>query len=158
MREFFKGWRRNVGCVTLAMACVLASLWFRSLSRKDGIGICPSQTFDIILASNNGYFDCVFRSWAKPGIFAEYNAFHWFSVERQTGHISGVLPRIDRREFPHYRFADNSTVQVKSIEVYVPYPAPTTVLTLLSAFLILWRPRNLNSHSPDVKLNDATIA
>src|SRR4051812_32510505 len=27
MREFFKGWRRKIGVVTLAMACVFAALW-----------------------------------------------------------------------------------------------------------------------------------
>ncbi len=30
MREFFRGWRRKVGCVTLVMACGLMGLWIRS--------------------------------------------------------------------------------------------------------------------------------
>lgn len=30
MREFFRGWRRKMGCVTLVMACALMGLWLRS--------------------------------------------------------------------------------------------------------------------------------
>lgn len=32
MGDFFRGWRRKLGVVTLAMACVLASAWLRSFS------------------------------------------------------------------------------------------------------------------------------
>ena len=35
MGEFFKGWRRKVGCVTLVMACVFAAGWVRSLAIFD---------------------------------------------------------------------------------------------------------------------------
>lgn len=31
MRNFFNGWKRKVGCVTLLMASLLASLWITSL-------------------------------------------------------------------------------------------------------------------------------
>ena len=30
MREFFKGWRRKVGVVTLVLACVIIGLWCKS--------------------------------------------------------------------------------------------------------------------------------
>lgn len=32
MGDCFRGWRRKLGVVTLAMACVLASAWLRSFS------------------------------------------------------------------------------------------------------------------------------
>lgn len=32
MGDFFRGWRRKLGGITLAMACVLASAWVRSFS------------------------------------------------------------------------------------------------------------------------------
>lgn len=35
MREFFKGWRRKAGVVTLVMAMALTGMWVRSLSRDD---------------------------------------------------------------------------------------------------------------------------
>ena len=30
MREFFKGWKRKLGCVTLVTACLLMGMWIRS--------------------------------------------------------------------------------------------------------------------------------
>ena len=35
MREFFSGWKRKTGCLTLLMACVLAAGWVRSLTTED---------------------------------------------------------------------------------------------------------------------------
>ena len=35
MVEFFRGWRRKVGCVTLVVACLLTAAWFRSRSEMD---------------------------------------------------------------------------------------------------------------------------
>ena len=37
MREFFKGWRRKAGVVTLVTACVVAAGWVQSLSRENEI-------------------------------------------------------------------------------------------------------------------------
>ncbi|MDB5345631.1 MAG: hypothetical protein JWP89_4008 [Schlesneria sp.] len=35
MREFFRGWRRKTGCITLVMACVVTGLWVRTLFFSD---------------------------------------------------------------------------------------------------------------------------
>ena len=35
MGEFFNGWRRKTGCVTLVMACLLTDGWILSASRTD---------------------------------------------------------------------------------------------------------------------------
>jgi len=37
MREFFRGWKRKAGVVTLLMACVCMALWFKSYFRGDAI-------------------------------------------------------------------------------------------------------------------------
>ena len=39
MREFFRGWKRKVGVVALAMACVFMVGWFRSQSRFEYIDV-----------------------------------------------------------------------------------------------------------------------
>jgi hypothetical protein len=38
-REFFRGWRSKLGCITLAMACVLACGWVRSLTTYDNVNV-----------------------------------------------------------------------------------------------------------------------
>ena len=35
MREFIRGWRRKIGMLTLAMACVFMAVWIRSLFMLD---------------------------------------------------------------------------------------------------------------------------
>lgn len=35
MREFFRGWRRKAGCVTLLMACAVLGLWMRGRIYSD---------------------------------------------------------------------------------------------------------------------------
>ncbi len=37
MREFFRGWRRKTGCLTLMMACVFMAGWMRSLNHEDAV-------------------------------------------------------------------------------------------------------------------------
>jgi len=38
MLNFFHGWKRKAGCVTLVMACVFAAWWFRSQHVVDVVG------------------------------------------------------------------------------------------------------------------------
>lgn len=45
MGDFFHGWRRKTGCVTLTMACMLVSLWMRSLHTLDLVSF-PTGQYD----------------------------------------------------------------------------------------------------------------
>lgn len=45
MREFFKGWKRKLGCATLIMACVFAVGWMRSYTTTDLFGTRPGKSF-----------------------------------------------------------------------------------------------------------------
>ena len=47
MGEFFRGWRRKAGLVTLAMACLLATGWMRSY-------VAPSPPFSSWFESRDG--------------------------------------------------------------------------------------------------------
>lgn len=136
---YFDNWQRKVGCGLLALACAMSSLWIRSLWRKDGFEIIPGLNTDLIISSNDGYFDCKFRRFGQPDVFAEYNVAGWFSVERQRGNNEGVLPRIQARSFNHVAIVDGySTIfPSKSHELIVPYPATTVFVTMLSAVLLL---------------------
>lgn len=97
MREFFKGWRRTLGTVTLVLACVLLVGWVHSQSIRDEFLItdygCGSRYF---LRSHRGEIQDI-----------EYNSL---LREEQTSHRCS-------------------------------YALPTIPLTLLSAWLLLSRPR-----------------
>lgn len=51
MREFFKGWRRKVGLVTLVMALVFTGGWLRSRFFEDSV-IIPRSSSSWRVASN----------------------------------------------------------------------------------------------------------
>ena len=52
MQEFFKGWKRKVGCVTLVFVCAFTISWVRSLYRVDRfyLGATAAKEYDIALA------------------------------------------------------------------------------------------------------------
>ena len=47
MMEFFRGWRRKVGVVTLAMACVFMVGWVRSLPDWNISRTCPASKLSV---------------------------------------------------------------------------------------------------------------
>ena len=51
MRDYFQGWKRKAGIVTLAMACLLAAGWVRSTASSDYIRIFPVQFHGVLIVS-----------------------------------------------------------------------------------------------------------
>jgi hypothetical protein len=102
MREFFKGWRRKTGVVTLMLACVFMACWVRSQTTYDVLSVC-----DCSVLSYSG--DFCFDYYARPN-------------SHPTKWESGAISR--DMEF-----------------VGVPYSFVVLPLTLLSAYLLLSKPR-----------------
>ncbi|MBS0201251.1 MAG: hypothetical protein JSS49_00020 [Planctomycetes bacterium] len=147
MREFFKGWRRKVGCGLLVLACVVCGAWVRSLSIRDQILFLPRGNEFQMIASAAGTVrwgrislqstvferDDYLPVWRSMTLDQDESSDHFWSqriVEWRwncgefdfgagANYIGG--PRTVRWAFPYWSFA-----------------AP---LTILSATLILWKPR-----------------
>ena len=108
MGEFFNGWRRKVGLVTLVIACLLATGWVRSCRYYDLIWI-QDQNASYFVYSMDG---TVSVWWLSGRRFV--SSFGWVSSEitnweERGGHVS--------------------------------YWSLVLPLTLLSAWLILIKPR-----------------
>jgi hypothetical protein len=116
MREFFKGWRRKVGCVTLVVSLLLAGCWIRSFVIRDVVCI-PRKYALQIFSSSQGEI-----SWNRHDA-ASTLKFSWKSepIDRRTA-----------RRKAGFRF--NASIWS------TPYWPFTVPLTLLSAYLILWNP------------------
>ena len=123
MRSFFHGWRRKAGVVTLAVACALCTMWMRSLSIQD---VCVFQ----------------FGSTASD-VLSQRGMIYWH-VTRFEGELKYSFDRFYTAAFaaddelagPERRIWDDNE------EWYsLPYPLLVLPLTLLSAYLILWKPR-----------------
>ena len=63
MGEFFNGWNRKIGVLTLLLACVLMGWWVRSLRICDDVYFCREQ---ISLVSKSGAFFVFQRSDDDP--------------------------------------------------------------------------------------------
>lgn len=124
MRELFRGSRRKVGCVTLVLACVLMGMWMRSFFVIDAILSPIGGRQQTVISLRN---KITWSSWDLENHEAEYSgsAFHLAPELSQF-----IMEQIDaRRERPSFR------------QWIVPYWCIVLSLTLLSAYLILGKPR-----------------
>ena len=114
MREFFKGWRRKAGVILLVMACVVTAVWIRSSIVVDFMHFEIGDRFYVVV-SRRGVLAWDFGEY---GIDDQRAGFGWRTHEAPLD-------------------IGNNVVFSRS----VMYWTPAIVLTLLSAYLILWKPR-----------------
>jgi hypothetical protein len=71
MGDFFHGWRRKAGCVTLVAAMIFMSGWIRSLTRFDVINCPLGNNCAIALASWNDALS-IRIGWDNDDPWAEF--------------------------------------------------------------------------------------
>ena len=120
MREFFKGWRRKAGCFTLVIAFALACLWVRGVVAPKSVMFQIGQRNHWI-ETNNGRL-----VWGAADI------------------VEGLLE--DQRDMT--KFVNENYAPPKEGERRIFLHWPVLCLTLLSAYLILWKPRKSKSPNP----------
>jgi len=123
MREFFRGWKRKAGGVTLVMACAIFVVWMRSIMITDSLWIQTGKQFHQV-HSCRGFFMWETRdSTAAP-------KWKWYSYPSQSWEDVGSLTTIVR--------VDRSGGTKLAVIAYWPF---TVILSALSAWLLLWPPR-----------------
>ena len=151
MGEFFKGWRRKAGLVTLVMACLLTVGWMRSIAEFDcfcltGNSWLHVSWFNVTIQSAEGRLT-LFRDSPDYGIAAL-----WWSGENaktiEPYDPLGVAEGIHiewRRDWACFTFGAYHVLEGTELirtDVYdIPYWSLVLPLTLLSAWLILIKPR-----------------
>lgn len=135
MGEFFKPRRRKLGVLTLVMACVSAAGWVRSLTMHDEIQISHHERHQSIFNSRAGTIDWLTVEWHNT--FLPPGSFEWSSK------------RIDHRGPTVLWFKKVKGSMINNGKVLAstttgtsfPYWSVTFPLTLLSAYLLLSKPR-----------------
>jgi hypothetical protein len=143
MYEFFHGWRRRVGIVTLVMACCLMAGWVRNYVMCDVFSIHGGRSNLQRFVSVQG------RTW-------------WMDVQEQDGSLCTrwhqcshntniVICRPEdltwRRNFGGFELGEFPEVNIGSATyAIVPYWSLVVPLTLLSACLILCQPAKRVRH------------
>lgn len=147
MREFFKGRRRKVGVATLVLACALTGAWLRSLIIRDEITVHGNPRHTGV--SMDG-----FVTWSRFAPDGTEIELTWTAKEitpkvrnecRRHGtydwkwEYSGFLFGTMTTEL-HW-WSRGMTFTITEHYWQVPYWSLSVPLTLLSAYLILWQPR-----------------
>ena len=152
MGEFFHGWRKKMGVVTLVMALVLLGGWVRSKSMVDIFYAYDKQSM-FGLGSFAGRLT-FFRSdriqgnptpfWRKAPLH-RYHGFHTGAVQQydpMDGHATDW--RWDLYGF-HIGagVSTENPIGIRIEQCIVPYGFLVWPLTLISAILLLSKPRSL---------------
>ena len=137
MGEFFKGWRRKIGVVTLVMACVFAAGWIRSFTITDEIWTVTPNSVRYGIASWQGgveYSKLKYVAVLKP---------QW---GRAAQPIGGNSKRTTQSPWVfHGRIESNNGGPTHLHGLGVPYWSIVMPLTLLSAWLLFSKPRQSTS-------------
>ena len=138
MREFFKGWRRKAGLVTLAMAMLTATMWLRSELVTDiWTFTFADRVHQICLARQN-------IRWI--GATLENRAYFPSGWESITNPLGGVS-RWEKKKIEYVVLLslldEGSGAEFREWRLSFHWLAQP--LTLLSAWLLLIRPRPAKS-------------
>lgn len=143
MGEVFKGWRRKVGCVTLVMALLTFCVWGFGHSALVGYTIFTGEhRIEMFGSSSNGFFWTVIdgpeESWATPGYVSTGWHFRYVPSYDCLDHIE-----IDWHwQCCGFHSANGKGIQdVPQTAFVVPHWSIILPMTLLSAFLLLTKPR-----------------
>jgi hypothetical protein len=147
MRDFFHGWRRKSGCTLLLVAIGLCILWARSQLVEDTITF-PIKTRSYLLTSLEGQL-----IW-EASVRKSEGLFQWKSQTAKHDWLSpwltnGLLPR---HEFAGFLYSSGILPggAVYDRWIVVPYAWLVLPCTLLSAYLILVRPRVIKATQPQI--------
>ena len=124
MKEFFHDGRRKAGVVTLAVACLAATGMMRSFLVRDELRISIRGDLHLICADRGGFCWTTlheYRAYLPPG---EYLRSSWIARPLET-------PDDDTEYDSHWGW-------FKFGPMGWTFMLP---LTLLSAYLLLWKPR-----------------
>ena len=145
MGEFFQGWRRKIGLVTLLMACGLTGVWF--LTSQFSFHIATAYVDPVqFLTAKDGYL-----RWAVyPGITISepvtFRVGRPNHVELDAIESEGMQKDLVWKwhwAWGGFEFGNSSS---RNLRVWaIPFSAIVIPLTLLSAYLLLTKPRQPTS-------------
>lgn len=141
MKEFFRSWRRRVGCITLMMALAIVALWMRGQFVGDLI-VVPSDTRGLTFGTGYFGFGVEFSEVEVPS-----QAFSWRTFPKPTFAEIAEGDRYNAAVYGPNRYWrwGFSGLQMEKVNdtrrIGVSHWWLIVPLTFLSAYLILWKPR-----------------
>jgi hypothetical protein len=151
MKEFFHGWRRKTGLVTLVLACLFASLWVRSVSWLDNIPvrIGTGHVLDFRTFAG-GIYVCHVSDRTGDAVDSYFLTGHWINWRtaantEEIGVEDPLFMTLMEKSRLGFSFHCGSEEPASFSIFILPHYFLTISLTLISAYLILWKPRKPKS-------------
>jgi hypothetical protein len=147
MREFFNDWRRKLGVVTLVMACVFAAWWLRSFRTEDSFFYPngPYITDSLFsIAGSIGWSRDDESVWDMQRDRRDYG----FRSRRSVGRPFLMYPEVSQWRWAWYwnglGCGCGADGNGGGADIWIfPYWSIVTPLVLLSAWLLLTKPRKI---------------
>jgi len=129
MREFFRPFRRKLGVLVLVLACVFAGMWIRSTMFYDVIsfGNTPRQQAIFSIGGRLTYWMYTLHSPDTPYRQVQSARFESADLPARLESIATTRELL--------------TATDNLVEFWLPYWAIVSPLTLLSAWLLIGKPR-----------------
>ena len=130
MGEFFRGWRRKVGVVTLLIACALMAGWIRSLTHFEGVSLPVERMPNYFIVS---WDSSLVWLTENAGVTGPYPQF-------KSRSITGDDDRIFQSPYYEWRwkwYGFGFGVGTGSSLTVIPYWSVTIPMTLVSVWLLL---------------------
>ncbi len=154
MGEFFRGWRRKVGCITLMLACVFAVAWVRSIGREEGGYLDSKGQTPLMICSRNNFLTIIIaRHFTRPVVFTQLK-FRWFdgSCPEETNEdywtlanagFANIVTKAQTFGGMMIGSAFDTSVSnpLKKWFVSFPYWLINISLTFVSAYLLISKPQ-----------------
>lgn len=169
MREFLKGWRRKVGCAALLMALAVMVAWIRSYATEEELSV-PHRASLYVICSIQGHVCFEHHSdhllsatrWQQMDLTPissvnvlsfKYSGMHldWERVVWGFNFGTGTETLFDESYDSNVPMSQEDIDKLRKDRfsfLVVPYWTVILPLVLISAFLILWKPRKKPQDEP----------
>ncbi|HEY4259609.1 MAG TPA: hypothetical protein VGM98_05610 [Schlesneria sp.] len=144
MHTFFHGWRRKAGVVTLVIALAALGLWVRTRVACDLFEMRPNDTAIFSLALNQSSIEFN-HHWEEAHSGESINRSPKNLFEWSSHATNGNVPIdlwIDYGQWRYFSIETHGgrTSSGQDAYVKVPYLTSVIALTLLSGYLIFYKP------------------
>ena len=147
MREFFHDWRRKVGCGALVLACALAGMWVRSFRNNDEINIWSGHLQVDSLNSSPMGLCWMTKQHLPPNVPMLSGRFGWIAFQSFRNDVCDPFRWSTASEHNQWFGFNSATATINppdrgdlTIRI-IPYWSVVLLLTILSAYLLLCKPR-----------------
>ena len=139
MGEFFKGWRRKTGVVTLAIACMFMAAWVRSTISGDEVTYASGATSCRIIALVDGHLAWLSFDDIRPTLVPKFPYWSAESFQKFDKFYNGKSKTWNWR---FCGFAVGTAQNPGKTTIFVvSFCSIVIPLTLLSGYLLLAKPR-----------------